>query len=411
MNQRGIADLLLWTRSQIRALADAAYAATVDRIPLYRTDELVTKTELHQSITKNLQFIVSAMADPEAPLDLTVPQATGRRRAQQGVPLPEVLRAYRITFSTLWDALVEQAGRGQQPDSKVALLTTASTMWQLTDEHAVALTESYRATTAELLLALQQRRSALVEALLSGHLSQDGGPVDAATLLGLPPDAKFVVVAADTRGLAEASLRGIEHGLAARGVASAWRLTPALQLGVIALRSDQRDAVLDVLRDSATARTGLSPEYRSLVDTPRALQLARSALSSLAPGTAKVHVFTSSPLEALLARIPEEGRRLAIEVLGPVLEQSHDDRTVLLDTVSAYVENGGSAEATARVLHCHPNTVRYRLRRLHELTGLTLTDPQDMAELAMAIYALRLNPADSAPEAERPAATYADRRP
>jgi hypothetical protein len=43
-------------------------------------------------------------------------------------------------------------------------------------------------------------------------------------------------------------------------------------------------------------------------------------------------------------------------------------------------------------LHCHPNTVRYRLRRLHDLTGRALTNPRDIAELTMATYALRLNP-------------------
>lgn len=41
----------------------------------------------------------------------------------------------------------------------------------------------------------------------------------------------------------------------------------------------------------------------------------------------------------------------------------------LLDTVTAYLEQGSSLEATARMLFVHPNTVRYRLRRVAELTG------------------------------------------
>ncbi|WP_018602288.1 CdaR family transcriptional regulator [Mycobacterium sp. 155] len=392
MNEARIAELASWAQSRLADLVDQAYVATIERIPLYRTGDLVSSRELRESITQNLHFVLSAVAHPDTDVDLTVPAATGRRRAQQGVPLPEVLRAYRVSFSTLWEALVARARCAAHQQDTDALLAAASTIWQLTDEHAVALTEAYRATTAELLVGRQQRRSALVEALFTGHPSPDGGPAEAATLLDLPPDATFVVVAADTKGLAEESLPGIERRLAEHGVASAWRLTPALQLGVVALRADQHAEAITVMRRSATARTGVSPEYRSLADTPRSLQLARSALAMLAPGTRDVRVFTANPLEALLARTPDEARRLVRLVLGPVLELSHDDGGVLLDTLITYIENDGSAESAAKLLHCHPNTVRYRLRRLHELTGRSLMDPPGVAQLATAAYALRLTP-------------------
>jgi len=42
----------------------------------------------------------------------------------------------------------------------------------------------------------------------------------------------------------------------------------------------------------------------------------------------------------------------------------------LLDTALTYLELGSSLEATARTLFVHPNTVRYRLRRVSELTGI-----------------------------------------
>ena len=395
MTDTRMTELASWADERVPALTDKAYAAIVDRIPLYRSSDVVPGSDLHRSIALNLRFLVGAIANGTAELDLAVPQETGRRRAQQGAPLPEVLQAYRISFSTMWDALVDHA-RGTRPQVDAdTLLSAASTIWQLTDEHAVALTEAYRAATAELMLAQQRRRSALVEALLTGHPSPDGGPIEAASLLGLPPDAQFVVVAADTRGLAEESLPGIERKLAVRGVASGWLLTPALQLGVVALRPDQREVALKVIRDAASARTGVSPEYGSLADTPRALQLARAAVATLPTGRVEVRVFGTSPLEALMARNPGESRRLADEVLGPVLDLPHEDRIILLDTLVAYLERAGSADAAAKVLHCHANTVRYRLRRLSELTGRSLSEPRDIAELATATYALRLLP-DSA---------------
>ncbi len=49
----------------------------------------------------------------------------------------------------------------------------------------------------------------------------------------------------------------------------------------------------------------------------------------------------------------------------------------LLDTLTAYLEQGSSLEATHRMLFVHPNTVRYRLRRVTELTGYTPADGRD----------------------------------
>jgi DNA-binding PucR family transcriptional regulator len=150
--------------------------------------------------------------------------------------------------------------------------------------------------------------------------------------------------------------------------------------------------MLAVLRDVTVARAGVSPPYRSLVDTPRALHLARTALAGLPPGKPEVRAFSPSPLAAFLAYDPDEGRRLAEEVLGGVLDQPAEERDILLETLQAYLSHGGSSEHAAQVLHCHANTVRYRLRRIRELTGRSLTDPRTVAELVTAIQALHLNP-------------------
>ena len=384
-----LAELAKWAEARLPRLTDEACTATVDRVPFYRDEQTVSSEELHQAVKANLLFLVTAIGNPHAPLDLTTPEATGRRRAQQGAPLPEVLQCYRICFTTLWDTLVEHARNKDLPTATEALLTAAGLIMRLTDQHALALTEAYRAATAELLLAQQQRRAALVEALLTGHPGPEAGPWEAATLLGLPADGLLVVVAADTRGLAEASLRDIERRLGAHGIVSGWRLTPAQQLGIISLHADRHDTMLDVLRDSARARTGISPPYRSLADTPRALHLAQSALADLPPGRAEVRAFNPSPLAALMVRDPDEGRRLADQVLGPVLGLPAEDRTTLLETLDAYLDNDGSAERAAESLYCHPNTVRYRLRRLQELTGRSLSDPRSVAELATAAYATK----------------------
>jgi len=64
--------------------------------------------------------------------------------------------------------------------------------------------------------------------------------------------------------------------------------------------------------------------------------------------------------------------------------------SALLDTLTAYLEQGSSLEATARMLFVHPNTVRYRLRRVTELTGYTPSDGRDGFTLWTAIILGRL---------------------
>ena len=51
--------------------------------------------------------------------------------------------------------------------------------------------------------------------------------------------------------------------------------------------------------------------------------------------------------------------------------------SALVDTLTTYLEQGSSLEATARMLFVHPNTVRYRLRRVTELTGFTPSEGRD----------------------------------
>lgn len=62
----------------------------------------------------------------------------------------------------------------------------------------------------------------------------------------------------------------------------------------------------------------------------------------------------------------------------------------LLQTVSGYLDRGSALEATARELYVHPNTVRYRLRRVAELTGRSATNPRDAYVLRIAITLGRL---------------------
>jgi hypothetical protein len=84
----------------------------------------------------------------------------------------------------------------------------------------------------------------------------------------------------------------------------------------------------------------------------------------------------------------DEAARTALitEVYEPLLRGG----TALLDTVMSYLEQGDSLEATARLLFVHPNTVRYRLRRVTELTGIVPGDGRGGFTLWTAVVLGRL---------------------
>jgi DNA-binding PucR family transcriptional regulator len=79
-------------------------------------------------------------------------------------------------------------------------------------------------------------------------------------------------------------------------------------------------------------------------------------------------------------------RQLASDVYGPLTMGDG----VLLDTVSTYLDSGGSIEATARAMFIHPNTVRYRLKRVGDLTGYSPGNPRDAFTLRVALTLGRL---------------------
>ncbi len=62
----------------------------------------------------------------------------------------------------------------------------------------------------------------------------------------------------------------------------------------------------------------------------------------------------------------------------------------LLETLVTFLDQGLSVEAAARALFVHANTVRYRLRRIHEVTGYSPTDPRDAYALRLAVTLGRL---------------------
>lgn len=395
-------------RARLPALTAAIVARVEQSMSVYRDVRVVEAGSLENSVRQNVEYLLASITS-EGPTNLAAPINTGRIRARQGVPLPEMLRCFRIGFAQLWESVAEEImrdGRWANRD----LTQTASVLWWTADEFSAAATEAYRETLAGLAELRERRHAALIDALLQGGGIESGKVWEIATKLGLPRDGTFVIVAAEVGEIGAEPLPAVAVRLREERIESVWRLLPRMQVGVLSLPPEpyglggvtsgpigDLDVVVAVLNALGTsARIGVSPSYSDLEETPRAYYLAKIAMNSITrpplEGQPRVQCFAETPLATLVAAAPEAAVQMARAVLGSLLRLSRDDQDVLLNTLEVWLLTGGSASDTAHQLHCHPNTVRHRLQRIADHTGRSAENPGQSAELSIALHALRLLP-------------------
>jgi hypothetical protein len=97
--------------SVIARLPDLVVERIEAEIEFFRKRDVVSREDLHESVGGNLASMARQLT-ADRPPDLSAPRATGRRRAEQGTPLADILHAYRIGFAELWEAILDQARRG-----------------------------------------------------------------------------------------------------------------------------------------------------------------------------------------------------------------------------------------------------------------------------------------------------------
>ncbi|WP_299541493.1 PucR family transcriptional regulator [uncultured Streptomyces sp.] len=121
---------------------------------------------------------------------------------------------------------------------------------------------------------------------------------------------------------------------------------------------------------------------RALDEALHAQQVAR-----LAPGTVRVagtEAFSSHLM--LLAAVPDDVRQMYRDRLIGVLERyDAEHRSDLVGTLRTFLDASGSWQRCADLLHVHVNTLRYRLKRVEQLTGHSLATLHDRVDFCLAL--------------------------
>ncbi|MFG2002383.1 PucR family transcriptional regulator [Spirillospora sp. NPDC048911] len=338
--------------------------------------------DLREACETGLGHSLATILDPgRGRADLWWAERLGRRRAEQGQPLDQLLRSYRLAGRVFWEAVVEVADQ-DDPAHVPVLLRETSRTWEAIDQQSGAIISAYHQAEQEMLRRGEEQVRAVVDALLEGRGTNGGVLASAVSLLGLPAQGRYAVVV-----LSRPALRPEEKA----GMRFVWRASGRGQVALVSLGSADLDELVEVLRPYVLEYAGVSAVVESLADAGSARRLAETALRTCRADGPEIAVLDRRLPESLLVSQPRLAARLDSTVLGALDAMRPAHRDELLDTLVAWLDAGGSAARASKALYCHPNTVLSRLRRIEQLTGRLRSRPRDLVELALAASARRLS--------------------
>ncbi|RGD56126.1 PucR family transcriptional regulator [Kitasatospora xanthocidica] len=389
----------------VRELAETVVAALLERVPVYRR---LPREQLTGELTRDTERRIRALAHtvrtglPAPAEEFTAVREAAARRAEEGLPLDAVLLAHHLGLEVCW----EFATRHARDDDAADLLALNRLLLDQLRQAVTAAGAGYLDGRRPATGRRDSARHSLLGALLAGT------PADAAAeRAGLRLSTGYTVLCLSLADHPDEHSPGVDPGIAAlrklrrfeaeldhRTRQSALTaLTPTGGLVLVpfgpspgpdedgageapwpllaaALAAAARAAGVPVLAGAAPATPAEVPGAAALAY--EVLDVARAF--GRPPG---LHRLDDVLLEYQLTR-PSQARSRLAALLEPLADAGE-----LLITLHTHLAGGLSRRHTASVLHLHPNTVDYRLRRIAALTGLDPARPADLPRIAAAIAA------------------------
>jgi hypothetical protein len=384
-----IADRL---QKSVGDLTSAALARMERDMPWFRQLSAENRSWISLIVQAGINSFVAWYRDPAPDSPLTAEVFGAAPRALTGVVnLHQTVEMVRLSIEVVEDNLVVAVGEEDAPSVHEAVVRYAR-------EVAFATAEVY-AKAAEMRGAWDARLEALVvdsvlraeaDETVRSRASALGWQArgDVAVVLGRVPTSNGRDGDPDRESIIDQVRRSARNmGLDALCAVQGDRLV--VVLGGVDNPDKAGAAVVGHFGEGPVVVGPLVP------DLVQAHTSARAATAGLraAPGWPDApRPVTADDLlpERALSGDGHARRQLVMHVYRPL----RDAGSAVLDTVSAFLDHGGSIEGTARAMFVHANTVRYRLRRAADVTGLTATNPRDAYTYRVALTLGRLQPPD-----------------
>ncbi|HEY4462866.1 MAG TPA: helix-turn-helix domain-containing protein [Streptosporangiaceae bacterium] len=362
-------------------LGTAAMAAMDKRLPWFRTMSAENRSWLGLVAQAGIAAFVDWIRHPERERPAVAGEVFGTapRELARAVSLQQAVEMVRVIIDVVESQVDELAAPGGEAELREAVL-------RYTREVAFGAAQVY-ARTAEARGAWDARLEALVvDSLVRGEteeslhswasaLSWSSSPV--AVIAGMVEGEETETLIDDLRTHAKRARLDLLAGVQGS------RLVVLLGGTDDPLSAAERFA----------GRFGAGPLVVGPVvpDLRSASVSARAALAGLRAAAAWPDAPRPVTADELLPERAVDGDADArAELVAQVYEPLLAGGSALVDTLTTYLDQGSSLEATARMLFVHPNTVRYRLRRVTELTGYTPSDGRDAFALWISIVLGRL---------------------
>lgn len=332
------------------------------------------------------------------------------RRAEQRFPLEATLHAYRVAHRVLSHWLRDAAVAAGPANLEKAVSAVADFSIEYTNLVSAVATAEYVAHTRMLAEAEGDRRTELLNILLSGYDESDGRVAQLLKRAGyLEQRQSYCIAVAHSANASE-----MENPARAQRVANAIpdAMADTSIRTLTGIRSNLAVAVLsDRRRQSGwtAPQSGLTERIRPLLLTlgpsvlvgasadhpstsflPKALNEASIALD-FASVTQRVVHFSELPIRALLVHRGADYVRSAPPAWAQALADADAKAAgVLIQTLRAVADADMNVQKAARCLGKHPNTLYARIGRIKDLTGLDGQRYRDLTEMLLAADCWRM---------------------
>lgn len=297
------------------------------------------------------------------------------RELTRAVNLKQTVQLIRVVVAVLDEHVPDLAEAQHEQELREAVLLYSR-------EIAFAAAEVY-AAAAEARGAWDARLEAgVVEALVRGQVG-DLTLSRAGSLGWGRPSWATALAAAMPEGPVESRLEDLRGHGRHSGLFVLTGESGSALIAVVGGKGKPETAVKQLTAALPPGPVVVGPVVDDLAAAAVSVREALAGLEAVAAWPAAPRPVQAGALLAERAVLGDESARARLreEVYEPLAAAGGD----LLATTGAFLETGGSLEGAARVLYIHPNTVRYRLRKISDVCGLDLTDPRDAQAARVAL--------------------------
>ncbi|GLE52234.1 PucR family transcriptional regulator [Mycobacterium montefiorense] len=373
-------------------LATEAVSAMQDRLPFFAELEASQRASVALVVQTAVVNFVEWMHDPHSNVSYTaqafelVPQDLTRR-----IALRHSVDMVRVTME-FFEEVVPLLARSEEQ-------LTALTVGILKYSRDLAFTFAGEyADAAEARGSWDSRMEAsVVDAVVRG----DTGPelLSRAAALNWDTTAPATVVVGtpapnrdntNSEGASERASQIVRDTAALHGRAALTDVHGTWLVAIVSGQLSPTDKFLgDLLRAFADGPVVIGPTAPMLTAAYHSASEAISGMNAVAGWGGAPRPVLARELLPERALMGDASAIVALhtDVMGPLA----DAGPTLIETLDAYLDCGGAIEACARKLFVHPNTVRYRLKRITDFTGRDPTRPRDAYVLRVAATVGQLN--------------------